>query len=79
MCARDYEANGYLNVKDSNPSWADFGWEDRADWFQNGGVSCAVTVYSDRNYAGLWVRKLQRGETAEAFFKNTTSSNKWCV
>lgn len=71
----------YGNVKGNNAFWGNFagGWNDRADWFRNDGISCNVRIYKDINYNnGSWFpeeRLLYRGSSTTWY--NFVSSRHW--
>ena len=76
LCFKDYEraSSPYGSVSGSNPNWSAFGWDDKADWFRNDGLTHNACIYSGYNYSVYWYH-LSRGETQE--WRNKVSSNNW--
>jgi hypothetical protein len=75
LCFYDYHTSQYGNVSGNNNNWGNFGWDERADWFYNQGVSCSVRVYQGLTKTGP-VLTIARGKTL--YWYNIVRSNLWC-
>lgn len=77
LCIRDDQRPWYDQwgaLSGNNKRWSSFGWNDKADYFRNRGLSCSVRVYEHRDYKGA-KKSILRGRTLT--WKNIVSSNKW--
>lgn len=78
LCVFDYEAKdptkAYGNFGGNNPNWGVYGWDARADWFSNQGVSKNVCVLQLHNYTGSRYTILRGKRWA---YPNYGRSNLW--
>lgn len=89
-CFEDDATNAKARVQYNNDNWGNFGWNNRADWFQNNGRYSNNCIYDGYNQKGAKFM-LYRGQTLFTFsgnvsgtgvatrpyWKNRVSSNKW--
>lgn len=74
LCFYDYGTSTWGNVSGNNDNWANFGWNDRADYFYNYGRYYDVCIYEHWKRQGQAVF-LPIGY--EVYWYNIVSSNAW--
>jgi len=79
LCFWDIDDNWNLGkVSGNNKNWNAFGWNDRADKFENNGRTHAVCIYKDAGYVGQARAYIPRGSTYyDRSFEDVVSSNLW--
>jgi hypothetical protein len=76
LCFMDYETGCWGRLSGTNADWNEFGWGDRADWFENHGTRC-----SSRAFANTWytfaIVELARGEyqNPDPYWDHAESNN----
>jgi hypothetical protein len=81
LCFADWAAseNGcWGRFAGTNGDWGDYGWRNRADWFENHGTRCNARVYGRTWYQGYTIAFLERGEVENPYpYNNDAESNTW--